>query len=160
MRVTRTFPVNLPIERVDMHRWVTEMTTADYESFAPAHKAMGSYFRDSRFFMVNVECIGADLLIQNYELIDHSKSHLTFYSSRTKGYVFRWFPVMFAVPWEMKLRQTSSRSCELTCTIGADLPSPFLRMLAWVNGLGNLLLARHLATEGAAFARDLEQKFA
>jgi hypothetical protein len=55
MRVSRAFPVDLPIDQIDMYRWVTEMTTEDYESFAPAHKAMGSFFRGSRFFMVNVD---------------------------------------------------------------------------------------------------------
>ena len=53
-----------------MYRWVTTMTSEDYESFTPAHKAMASFFQGSRFFMVNVECIGSDLLVQRYELID------------------------------------------------------------------------------------------
>jgi hypothetical protein len=106
MRVSKVFPVNLPIDRIDMYRWVTEMTTEDYESFTPAHKAMGSFFHGSRFFMVNVEYIGSDMLVQHYELIDHSKSHVKFYSRRTRGYVYRWFPVTFSVPWEMALRRS------------------------------------------------------
>jgi hypothetical protein len=40
VRVSRAFPIDLPIERIDMYRWVTEMTPDDYESFAPAHMAM------------------------------------------------------------------------------------------------------------------------
>ena len=31
--------------------------------------------------MVNVECIGSDLLVQHYELVEHSKSHVKFYSA-------------------------------------------------------------------------------
>ena len=50
-----------------MYRWVTTMTSEDNESIAPAHKAIGSVFQESRFFMVNVECIGSDLLVQHYE---------------------------------------------------------------------------------------------
>ena len=42
----------------------------------------GSFFHGSRFFMVSVECIGSDPLVQHYELIDHSKSHVKFYSTR------------------------------------------------------------------------------
>ena len=159
MRVSQTFPVNLPVERIDMHRWVTEMTTEDYASFTPAHKAMGSFVRGNRFFMVNVECIGSDLLVQHYELLEHSRSHVAFYSPRTEGYVFRWFPVTFAVPWEMMVRPISSSACELTCTIGADFPSPLLGALARANG-ARFFLRRHLAAEGAAFARNIEVKFA
>lgn len=160
MRASRAFQVNLPIERIDMYRWVTEMTSDDYASFTPAHKAMGSFFDGSRFFMVNVECIGGDMLVQHYELIEHSKSHVRFYSRRTEGYVFRWFPVTFSVPWEMTLRSISSSSCELACTIGADFRSSLLRAVAWVGGLGSLFLRRHLAAEGFAFARNIERKFA
>jgi hypothetical protein len=159
MRVSKVFPVNLPIDRIDMYRWVTEMTTEDYESFTPAHKAMGSFFHGSRFFMVNVEYIGSDMLVQHYELIDHSKSHVKFYSRRTRGYVYRWFPVTFSVPWEMALRPSSSRSCELSCTIGAEFPSALLAAIARANGIG-FFIRRHLAAEGAAFARDIELKFA
>jgi len=160
MRVTRAFPVNLPIERIDLYRWVTEMTSEDYESFTSAHKAMGGFQHGSRFCMVNVECIGTDMLVQHYELLDHSTSHVTLYSQRTTGYLLRWFPVTFSVPWEMRLRRVSSRSCELTCTIGADIPSVWLRALAWVGGLGSLFLRRHLAAEGSAFATNIERKFA
>jgi hypothetical protein len=141
-----------------MYRWVTEMTSEDYESFAPAHKAMGSFFQGSRFFMVNVEAIGSDMLVQHYELIDHGKSHLKFYSPRTKGYVYRWFPVTFSVPWEMALRPLSSHSCELTCTIGAEFPSVLLGAIARANG-SFFFIRRHLAVEGAAFARNIELKF-
>ena len=160
LRVSRAFTVNLPIDQIDMYRWVTEMTSEDYESFTPAHKAMGSFFHGSRFFMVNVECIGTDLLVQHYELVDHSKRHVTFHSRKSKGYVYRWFPVTFSVPWEMTLRPVSSGSCELTCTIGADFSSAFLGALAWANGCGTFFLRRHLAAEGAAFARNIERKFA
>lgn len=159
MRVSKTFPVNLPLDKIDMYRWVTEMTSEDYESFARAHKAMGSFFRGDRFFMVNVECIGSDLVVQHYELIEHSPAHVKFYSPRTTGYIYRWFPVTLAVPWEMTVRATSERSCELTCTVGADFTSGWLRALAWANGLGFSVIKRHLAIEGPAFARDIERKF-
>lgn len=158
MRVTKVFPVNLSIDRIDMYRWVTEMTSAEYVSFAPAHRAMASFFHGSRFLMVNVESIGTDLLVQHYELIDHSRSHVKFYSRRTQGYVYRWLPVTFSVPWEMALRPVTSATCELTCTIGVDFPSPLLGVVARMNG-SKFFLRRHLAVEGAAFARHIERKF-
>lgn len=159
MRVSKGFPINLPIDQIDMYRWVTEMTPEDYASYAPAHKAMGSFFHGSRFYMVNVEYIGSDMLVQHYELLDHSKSHVKFYSPQSEGYLYRWFPLSFGVPWEMTLRPVSSRSCELTCTIGADFRSALLGALARANGTG-FFMQRHLAVEGAAFARDIESKFA
>ena len=159
MRVTRSFAVNLPIGRIDMYRWLTEMTSEDYESYAPAHKAMSSFFQGSRFFAVNVESIGVDLLIQHYELVNHSQSHVTLLSRSTEGFVFRWFPVTIGVPWDMRLQSTSSRTCELTCTIGADFNSPLLAALAWLKGT-RFFLNRHLAVEGSAFAKDIERKFA
>lgn len=158
MRVTQVFRVNLPIEQIDMHRWVTEMTSEDYVSYTPQHKALGSFVRGSRFFMVNVECIATDMLVQHYELVDHSKSHVTFYSPRTQGFVFRWLPVTFAVPWEMSLRPVDSRSCELKCTIGVEFSSALLGIFARLNGTA-FFMRRHLAAEGAAFARHIERKF-
>src|SRR5262245_2484660 len=159
MRASKAFPINLPVQRIDMYRWVTEMTPEDYESFAPAHKAMGRYFRGPDFFMVNVELIGSDLLVQRYALIEHSKTHVKFYSARTTCYSYRWIAVTVSVPWEMTLRSTSDRTCELVCTIGADFSSRLLAIVAWANGLGSLFLKRHLAIEGSAFARNIESKF-
>jgi hypothetical protein len=158
MRVSKRFLVNLSIDQIDLYRWVTELTTEEYEAFTPAHKAMGSFFRESRFFMVNVENIGCDQLVQHYELIEHSRFHVRLYSRLTTGYIFRWIPVTFSVPWEMTLLPTSPRSCELICTIGADFSSALLAGLARVNGSA-FFTHRHLAAEGAAFARDIERKF-
>ena len=50
-------------------------------------------------------------------------------------------------------------SCELTCTIGAELPSALLGAIAWASG-SLFFIARHLSVEGAAFARNIEQTFA
>ena len=160
MRVSNTFAVYIPIEKVDMYKWVTEMSPEEYETFAPAHKAMGSGFHGGEFHEVNVECIGTDMLVQHYKLVKHSKSHVRFYSLDTKAYLYRWIPVTFGVPWEMSLRSVSPEACELSCTIGADFRSRMLAVAAWINGLGFLFVKRHLAVEGAAFARSIERKFA
>ena len=74
-------------------------------------------------------------------------------------YGLQRFPVTFSVPWEMRLRPTSDRSCELTCSIGAEFSSALLAAIARANGSG-FFIRRHLAAEGAAFARDIERKFA
>ena len=54
----------MPIERTALYRWVTEMTCDDCESFTPDYKAMNSFLLGSRFFMVNVECIGGEGLVR------------------------------------------------------------------------------------------------
>ena len=159
MKFTRTFGVNLPIGQCDIYKWVTEMSPEEYETFAPAHRAMGSYSRGGEFYEVNVECIGTDMLVQHYKLVEHSKSHVKFYSPNTKAYLYRWLPVTFGVPWEMSLRSVSPDACELSCTIGADFRSRLLAIAAWVNGLGGYFIKRHLELEGAAFARSIQRKF-
>jgi hypothetical protein len=159
MRVTRFFEIPLPVEKIDLYRWVTEMTDADYASFAHGHKAMGSYFKDGRFFMTNVEMIGNEMIVQHYALQEHQSDCVKFYSERTKAYILRWFPAVVGVPWEMSLRAKGSDRCDLVCTIGADFPNLMVAIGAFVNGLGGLFLRSHLKEEGEAFARDIEQKF-
>lgn len=159
MRVTKSFEISLPKQAIDLYQWVTEMTDADYASYARGHKAMGSYFRDGHFNMVNVEMIGNEMIVQHYILRDHRRDRVTFYSDKTKAYVLRWFPAVVGVPWEMEVRAKGPNRSELVCTIGADFPSRMLAFAAYINGLGGLFLRRHLNEEGKAFARDMERKF-
>lgn len=159
MRVTKFFEISLPKEKIDLYRWVTEMTDADYASYAHGHKAMGSYFKDGRFFMANVEMIGNEMIVQNYALQEHQPDLVKFYSQRTKAYILRWFPAVVGVPWEMGVRANGPDRCVLFCTIGADFPNLIVAIGAFFNGLGGLFLRRHLKEEGEAFARDIERKF-
>jgi hypothetical protein len=159
MRVTRFFEIPLPVEKIDLYRWVTEMTDADYASFAHGHKAMGSYFKDGRFFMTNVEMIGNEMIVQHYALQEHRPDRVKFYSEKTKAYILRWFPAVVGVPWEMSLREKDSDRCDLVCTIGADFPNLVVAIGAFINGFGGLFLRNHLKEEGEAFARDIERKF-
>lgn len=159
VRYVSSFPIHLPIEKVDLYRWVTEMSDADYQMYSPGHKAMSSYFKDGVFFMNNVENIGNETIIQHYELKYHSPYHVQFYSPKSIAFVLRWFPAKVGVPWEMNLQSLSENSCQLTCMIGADFPNLFLKIASWCNGLGGFFLKRHLQIEGNAFASDIERKF-
>ncbi len=160
MRVTDSFEIALPKEAIDLYQWVTEMTDADYASYARGHKAMGSYFKDGRFNMVNVEMISNEMIVQHYVLREHRADRVRFYSESTKAYILRWFPAVVGVPWEMEVRAKSPDRCELVCTIGADFPNLVVTIGAYINGLAGLFLRRHLNEEGKAFARDIERKFA
>jgi hypothetical protein len=153
------FEISLPKEEIDLYRWVTEMTDADYVSYTRGHKAMGSYFKDGRFFMANVEMIGNEMVVQNYVLQEHRPDRVRFYSERTRAYILRWFPAVVGVPWEMSLRAKGTDRCDLVCTIGADFPNRMVAIGAFINGLGGLFMRRHLREEGEAFARDIERKF-
>lgn len=158
-RFVQSFPVNLPVEKIDLNRWVTEMTDGDYRSYSKDHQMMSSFVKDGIFYMKNLENIGTDRLIQRYELKYHSPRHVQFYSSETTAYVMRLFPAKVGVPWEMQLTQTSDNTSELTCLIGVDFPNVLLKA-AWFSGLGDLFLKRHLSEEGENFAKDIERKFA
>ena len=158
-RYTARFPVNLPIDKIDLYKWVTEMSNADYLSYSKAHKALGSFFKDNVFYTVNVENIGNETIVQNYEMKYHSPHHVQFYSPNSVAYILRWFPATVGVPWEMQVKSTSDNTSELVCLIGADFPNWFLKLGAWLNGLGGYFLTRHLKQEGKAFARDIEKKF-
>jgi hypothetical protein len=160
MRLTESFPIRLPKEKIDLYRWVTEMTPAEYETYSPSHRAMGSYFHEGSFHMVNVEMIGNEMIVQHYRLLEHRPDRVAFYSKATRAYVLRWFPATVGVPWEMEVRATGPEACELVCTIGADFPNAMVAFGAFSNGFHGRFLHRHLVQEGAAFARDLEEKFA
>lgn len=158
-RYSQRFLINLPMEKINLHQWVTGITDADYQSYATAHKMLSSFYRDGVFFMNNVENIGNEIIIQHYELKYHSSYQVQFYSPYSMAYVLRWFPAKVGVPWEMLLRPVSANSCELVCLIGADFPNRFVQAAAWINGLGGFFLNRHLKQEGKAFVKDIERKF-
>ncbi len=158
-RYVQRFGINLPIEKIDLYKWVTGMTDTDYTSYSAAHQLMGSSFRDGLFCMTNVENIGLETVIQHYELKYHAPNHVQFYSPKTISYILRWFPAKVGVPWELYLQPVSANSCRLICLIGADFPNFLLKIGAWFSGFGGLFLQMHLNKEGKAFAKDIESKF-
>lgn len=158
-RYVQSFPLNLPVENIDLFKWVTEMTDSDYASYSPVHKAMTSFTRDNVFFMKNVENIGTDTLIQLYELKYYAPNQIQFYSPKSKAYMMRWFPVTVGVSWELFVQPVTASTSRLYCMIGTDFPGLLLKMGAWFSGFGGLFLKRHLSKEGEAFAQDIERKF-
>jgi len=158
-RYVKSFPVNLPVKKIDLYHWVREMTDADYTSFSTAHKAMCSFVKGNVFYMKNVENIGIETLIQHYELKYHAANHVQFYSPRSKAYIMRWFPATIAVPWELYVRPSSATCSLLTCMIGVDFPGITLKTASWLSSFGGLFLRKHLDKECKAFALDIEQKF-
>ena len=159
VRFIQSFPVNVPVEKIDLGKWITGMTDADYTSYSTAHKAIGSFIRENVFYMTNVENIGTETLIQHYELKSHAANSIQLYSAKSRAYILRWFPVTVGVPWELYVQPVSATSSRLICLIGVDYPNPLLKIAAWFIGLGGFFLRKHLSKEGKAFARDVEEKF-
>ena len=159
VRYIESFSINLPAEQIDLYKWIVEMTESDYTSYSPAHLAMNSYVQDGVLFMTNVENIGTDTIVQHYELKNHSAKHVQLYSANSEAYIMRWVRVIVGVPWEMQIMPASRDTCELICLVGADYPSYFIKLAAWLNGLGGMFLRKHLNKEGKAFAKDIEAKF-
>lgn len=160
MKLTRSFTVPLPKERIDLYRWVTEMTSADYRSYAPrAHRCLGSHHEQGRLHVACIETIGNELLQHVYVLRNHRADWLDFYSPASRAYVLRWFPATVGVAWTLRIDPIDATSSLLTCSIGVDFPNALVALGAYANSLGFLFLRRHLAEEGAAFAEDLGFKF-
>ncbi|KIC95428.1 hypothetical protein [Flavihumibacter solisilvae] len=158
-RYIQDFEVNVPVDNIDLYKWITGMTDADYASYSPAHKAMGSFTNEGVFYMTNVENIGTETIVQNYQLVTHAANRVQLYSARSTAYIMRWFPVKVGVPWQLYVQPVSATSSRLICLIGVDYPNPVLRIAAWFGGLGGFFLRKHLNREGRAFALDIEQKF-
>jgi hypothetical protein len=160
MRFTHSVDMAVPAHAVDLYTWLTEMTPADYETYSSAHRAMGSWFENGEFHMVNVEMIGNEMIKQHYVLKEHRPDRIALYSPATKAYVLRWFPATVGVPWVIEVNQIDDKRSRLSCTIGADFSSLGVKLGAWFNGFGGFFLHRHLIEESIQFARDIEQKFA
>ena len=158
-RYVQTFPINLPMEKVDLYEWVTGITDADYTSFSSAHKAMGVFFKDEVFYMKNVENIGLETMIQHYELKYSAPNQLQFYSPQSIAYMMRCFPIKVGVAWELYLQPVSANSCRLICLVGVDFPNLLIKIGGWLSGFGGMFLRKHLSKEGCAFASDIEKKF-
>ncbi|MEI6572847.1 MAG: hypothetical protein WCO61_04800 [Alphaproteobacteria bacterium] len=159
MRLSHSVDMTIPAHAVDLYKWLTEMTPAEYETYSQAHRAMGSWFENGFFHMVNVEMIGNEMIKQHYILIEHRPDRIALYSKATKAYVLRWFPAIVGVPWIVEVNPIDDKKSRLTCTIGADFPNIAVRLGAWFNGLGGFFLYRHLIEESTQFARDIESKF-
>jgi hypothetical protein len=158
-RYIESFHINLPVEKIDVYKWVRGMTDDDYTSYSTAHKAMGSFIKDNVFYMKNVEHIGIETLVQHYELKYHAANHVQFYSPKSRAYIMRWFPATVGVPWELYLQPVSAKSSRLICMIGVDFPGFALKMASWFSSFGGLFLRNHLNQEGKAFVLDIEDKF-
>lgn len=58
--------INVPIDSIDVYKWLRELTDIEYQSFSKGHKAMGHLNEGEFGGMINVEIVGGLLLVQHY----------------------------------------------------------------------------------------------
>ncbi len=152
--------INVPADKVDLYDWVTNVTEKEYQSFAPAHRAIGLYRESERGKqgMVNVESIGGNLLVQHYIIKIGEKNHLLLYSKNTLLYLLHLVPINIGVKWEMKITESSKDTSTFTCVVSIDYPSKALKWGA-VLLAGPYFVNRHTQKESLGFAKDMERKF-
>lgn len=78
-RFVESFTIKLPVEQIDLSKWIIEMTELDYVSHTPAHLAMNSHFHKEVLLMTNVENIVNETIMQHCELKKHSSRHIQLY---------------------------------------------------------------------------------
>jgi hypothetical protein len=121
--------VNAPIERVDIVDWLLHLTNAEYQRCCPsAHIAAGTTTTDDgQPISINVETIGASLLIQQYlgEVTDPRRCRMVSTSDvfapqgRTRA----------RVVWELSVEPLDDESCEYVNHLTATATEDFLAFL-------------------------------
>ncbi len=152
-----TVDVNLPAEKIDLKKWLYEMTDSDYRSYSPAHLAMGiSSLPDGRFICINVEKIGSNILLHHYIPEAPDKHRMRMVSGQSKAFSgSRVF--IISVTWELTISSSSPSSSRLTnhVTVATDN-----KIVAWIGKrMGSKASHNHNLEESALFAGDIEKKF-
>jgi hypothetical protein len=121
--------INAPIERVDIADWLAHLTNAEYQRCCPpAHIAAGTTTTDDgQPLSINVEMIGASLLIQQYlgEVTDPRRCRLVSTSDvfapqgRTRA----------RVVWELSVEPLDDACCEYVNHLTATATEDFLAFL-------------------------------
>ena len=149
--------INVPVDSIDVYKWLRELTDIEYQSFSKGHQAMGHLNEGEFGGMINVEIVGGILLVQHYSIKDKSKSHINSYSDQSRAYLMGIIPIKFEVSWSLSVLAVSNQKSKFVCEIGVLIPSKILSFIS--SPVISFSLKRHLMEEGALFAKDIEKKF-
>ena len=149
--------INVPVDSIDVYKWLRELTDIEYQSFSKGHQAMGHLNEGEFGGMINVEIVGGLLLVQHYSIKDKSKSHVYSYSDQSRAYLMGIIPIKFEVSWSLSVLAVSNQKSKFVCEIGVLIPSKILNFM--LSPVISFSLKRHLMEEGALFAKDIEKKF-
>jgi len=157
MKHTGKTTLDVPLERVDLSRWLFTLSDAEYQAAAPtAHRAAGVSVQDGVRGMVNVESIGGHLIVQHYREVDASPTQVEMFSGRSRVYLFHLVPAQAQVRWTMTAAERTAATSEFSCTVELVL-SPLLQVLGGLSGLSRAI-RRHTLIETGGFARDIVRK--
>jgi hypothetical protein len=118
-----------PIASIDIPAWCFSLPEHEYRGCSPAHVAAGfTTSPDGKRMSINVEVIGATLLVQHYveslarkdQLILESLTDVFTPTGRST----------FAVIWEMSVRDLGDARCEFTNRVRSRASKDFLSLLA------------------------------
>lgn len=148
--------INLPVEQIDLHDWLINITENDYKSFSKAHRAFGLTKIDGVEGMINVESIGGNLLVQHYKIQERQNHLLTLYSQKSDAYLFHLVKVAVGVEWKMSVKKKDGASSVFSCEIGVAYPNKLLKIASFLVA-GRYFLRKHINEERPLFAKSIEQ---
>jgi len=123
-----TATINAPIERVDIAGWLRNLPDKEYQRCAvPDHKAVGySTTDDGQPVSINVEMIGASLMIQHYvyEIAERQHCHMVSRSDvLTPG---GWTTTL--VIWDLSVTDKGDGTCTYRNTVTGHPSADFVAL--------------------------------
>ena len=156
LRRTAHVTLNVPIEEIDLARWLFALSDEEYQACARGHHAAGVFSDERGRGSINIESIGGNLIIQHYRAIRTDPSDVEMYSAKSRVYLLHVLPVSASVRWLLAVMPTTASTCEFVCTVEVQL-HPVLRAMARLMALGTFL-KRHVEEETGGFAANLTRK--
>jgi hypothetical protein len=156
MRATSQTVLDVPIDRVDLDRWMFSLSDEDYREAARGHHAAGLLVLGEGRGTINVESVGGHLIIQRYRAVRVEPTRTELYSARSQVFLLHLVPVAAQVRWIMEVEASGPDRTVLTCTVETTV-SPLLTVLARAAALP-YFLRRHVAEETVKFAQDITRK--
>ena len=150
--------IHLPVEKINLYKWLINLSEKDYKSCSKAHRAIGLFKNENVEGMVNVENIGGNLLIQHYHIITKEKDNVFLRSKKSDAYFSHLIRVQVSVEWHMTVTYKDAQSCMFTCKIGTEYPNQVLAVAGKLAGV-SYFMQKHLNGEAENFARNIESKF-
>jgi hypothetical protein len=155
--VTQTFTqqasINIPASLLDLPRWLFGMTDSEYQATARGHRALGTWARDGRRGMINVEAMGGNLLVQHYTEESGTPSQVVLDSPRSELYLMYLVRFRVGVRWVMSVTPDGASTSKFQCTVQITIPR-WLRVLGTLTATSHSIRA-HVDEETHGYARDL-----
>jgi hypothetical protein len=151
---TETHVINVPIDKIDIGRWLFTLPDAEYQRCAPGdHKAAGTTVsEDGRPMSINVEMIGSGLVVQHYvgEVVE--PDHCRMVSTSDVLTPHGWTTVQ--VIWELRAEPAGEGRTRYTNTVTSHPTQDFLAFNEANGGTFEEAARARQAASGAHNARE------